>query len=311
MPLFKSRAQSRANQIERLDSNFSSAMTKAFLEEIKGFPFRKTKQLLPFDDVRERLELLLVKDIGIQFVRLDSIIGSQGRYKGFTRHFFPLDESLRERWKNVEKAIDAKQDLPPVELYKVCNVYFVKDGHHRISVARARNIRSIEARVFEYDCDVSLNTDTDIEELAILETYYKFLKETGLKTSRNPDLTLTRIGGYPFLMKQIQIHRHYLENRDGKEVLVQEAANSWYDTVYTPFVEIIKKNRIMEYFPHRTATDFYIWVMRFREKLTEKEMEQFDSYEAESIVAEYTRIFKSPARRALGLIKRLFGLVRY
>jgi hypothetical protein len=307
MPLFKSKTENRVNKIERLDAEFSNAMTKAFLEEIKGFPFRKTKQLLPFDDVKERLELLLVKDIGIRTVPLNPIIGSQGRYKGFTRHFFPLDESLRERWKNVEKAIDAKRDLPPVELYKVCNVYFVKDGHHRISVTRARNIRSVEARVFEYDCDVSLNTDTDIEELTILETYHKFLKKTGLKTSRNPDLTLTRIGGYPFLMQQIQIHRHYLENRDGKEVSLQEASVSWYDNVYTPFVEIIKKYRIMEYFPHRTVTDFYIWVMRFREK----EMEQFDGYEAESIVAEYTRIFKSPARRSLGLIKRIFGLVRY
>ncbi len=311
MALFRSKAQQQADREDLRDTHFSKAMTRAFLEEMKGFPFRKAKRLLPFEAVKEQLDLWFVKDIGLLCVRLDAIIGSQGRYRDFTRHFFPLEENMRTRWKNVEKAVSSRKEMPPVELYKVGDAYFVKDGHHRISVARARKRQYIDARVYEYECDVPLSTDTDVEQLAILATCHRFLKETGLKKTRNADLNLSRIGGYPILMQHIQTHQHYLETKESRSVSLAEAAASWYDRIYTPFVEIIKKHGIMTHFPHRTCTDFYIWVMKFREKFAGKSMEAFDSYEAESLVGEYARIFTNPLRKFVGFLKRISGLVKY
>jgi len=142
------------------DIAFSKAISKAFVQELKGVLLRKSQRLIPFDEVKERLELWYVRDVGIHSVPLDSIVGSQGRYRNFTKHFLPLDENLRSRWKQIDIAVASGKDLPPVELYKVCRAYFVKDGHHRISVAKAKNRRTIEARVFEYDCDVSLDDKT-------------------------------------------------------------------------------------------------------------------------------------------------------
>jgi hypothetical protein len=258
MPLFDDRTTKRAKKEHRADTDFIQARQKAFWDEIKGFISRRSNRLLPFEEVKDKLEVCFVRDLGVQTVPIDSIVGSEGRYRSFTRHFLPLDDDLRDRWKKVDEAHYTKQILPPVALYKVCDAYFVKDGHHRISVARTKGVKHIEALIYEYACDVYLDKYTDFEKLAIQETYYQFLKDTRLgKTRPNPGLQLTLLGGYPILMEHIQAHKYYLEDLEGGEVSLSDVACSWYDKVYTPLADAIRKNRIMKEFPRRTETDFY------------------------------------------------------
>ncbi len=295
------------------DIAFSKAMSKAVSQELKDQLLRKSKKLLPFDDIKERLQLWYGKDIGIRRVPLASIIGSQGRYRNFTRHFLPLDENLRNRWKDIEIAVESGKDLPPVELYKVCNAYFVKDGHHRISVAKAKKKTSIEAKVFEYNCDLSLDDKTDFEQIAILETYQRFLKQTGLKETglterRQPGLHLTVLGGYPILMEHIQRHRFYLEKKEQRDFSVKEAALSWYDNIYLPLRDLIRENKILDRFPHRTEADFYIWISKHKNRLFQ---DVFEPDEAQSVIDNYLRIFSNPIRKFFGRLRRFFGLVKY
>ncbi len=309
MPIFDDTTTKRAKKKHRLDSDFSQAMQKAFWEELKGFILRKSTRLLPFDDVKEKLDIWFVQDLGIQTISIDSIVGSEGRYRSFTRHFLPLEEDLRDRWKKVAQAHYFRQDLPLVELYKVRDAYFVKDGHHRISVARAKGVRYIEARVYEYECDVPLSKEMDLEKLAIQETYHQFLKDTQLNISRSHSrLQLTLLGGYPILMEHIQAHKHYLEKKKGEEVSIPEAACSWYDNVYMPLAIAIRKNRIMKQFPHRTETDFYLWMIQHRHQLIN---EHGWKVEPESMVETYARKYSGLFRKILGALKRFFGLVRY
>ena len=309
MPLFDDKTTKRANKEHQLDNDFSKAMQKAFWEEIRGFFARKSTRLLPFDEVKDKLEIWFVQDLGMQTISIDSIVGSEGRYKSFTRQFLPIKEDLRDRWKNVVQAYYSRQNLPPVELYRVQDTYFVKDGHHRISVARAKGVRYIEARVYEYECDVPLNKEIDLEKLAIQETYHQFLKDTQLNTSRpNPGLQLTLLGGYPILMEHIQVHKHYLEKKKGKEVSIPKAACSWYDNVYMPLAKAIRKNRIMKKFSHRKETDFYLWVIQNRSQL----MEEYErEMEAERMVEAYAQKFDGFFWKTIGDFKRFLGLVRY
>ena len=157
MSLFDDSTTKQAFKEHQLDIDFSQAKQKAFMEQLKGFLFRKSHSLLPFEEVKDNLKIWFIQDLGIQTVPVDSIVGSEGRYRSFTRHFFPLQEDLRDRWKKVDQAQQAHINLPPVELYKVHDVYFVKDGHHRISVARAKGRIYMEAHVYEYECDVPLS----------------------------------------------------------------------------------------------------------------------------------------------------------
>jgi len=309
MPIFDDTTTKRAKKKHRLDSDFSQAMQKAFWEELKGFILRKSTRLLPFDDVKEKLDIWFVQDLGIQTISIDSIVGSEGRYRSFTRHFLPLEEDLRDRWKKVAQAHYFRQDLPLVELYKVRDAYFVKDGHHRVSVARAKGVRNIEARVYEYECDVPLDKKTDLEKLAIQEAYHQFLKDTQLSKSRpHLRLQLTLLGGYTILMEHIQAHKYYLEKIKGEDISLPEASCSWYDNVYTPLATVIRKNRIMRQFPHRTETDFYLWMIQHRRQLIN---EHGWKVEPESIVEPYARKYSGLFRKILGAIKRFFGLVRY
>ncbi len=308
MIVFAGKQNKEVSSKLQADLAFSKARSKAFTQELKDLLLRRSKQLLPFDDVKERLELWHGKDIGLKSIPLNAIVGSQGRYHNFTRHFLPLDESLRDRWKQIESALESDKDLPPVELYKVCNAYFVKDGHHRISVAMAKGKVAIEAKVFEYDCDLSLDDKADLEQIAILETYHRFLKETGLKEKKDPGLYLTVLGGYPILMEHIQRHRFYLEKKDQKEITIKEAAWSWFDNIYAPMKNLIDKNGIMEKFPHRTATDFYIWISKYKTMMFQ---DVFVSDKARNMVENYTKVFSSPLRILIGKIRKFLGLVKY
>jgi hypothetical protein len=289
MPIFDDSTTRNAIKEHRLDEDFSRAIQKAFWDELKGFINRKSPRLLPFDEVKDKLEIWFVRDLGIKTVSIDGIMGSEGRYRSFNRYFLPLQEDLRDRWKNIAQAHYSRQNLPPVELYKVQDAYFVKDGHHRISVARAKGVRNIGAHVYEYECDVPLDRETDLEKLAIQETYHQFLR-------------------YPILMEHIQAHKYYLENKKGEDVSMSEAACSWYDNVYTPLAMVIRRNRIMKQFPHRTETDFYLWVIRNRRQLRD----QYGGIdETESMVEAYARKYGGLFRKIIGAFRRFFGLVRY
>lgn len=322
MTLFDDETTRLANRKQQFDDNFTRAIQKAFMEDLKGFLKRKSRRLLPFEEVKEKLEIWFAEDLGIQDVPIDSIIGSEGRYRAFTRSFMPLQEDLRDRWKNIDQIRESRQDLPPVELYKVSNAYFVKDGHHRISVARVKGAKYIEARVYEYQCDVPLDKETDLEKLAIQENYHRFLKETGLNKSRpNHNLQMTRLGGYSILMEHIENHKYYLEKKEQKDikfdVTFQDAAASWFDRVYSPLAEVIRSNRIMKQFPHRTETDFYVWVVKYGRKLRQKLIKDAPVYNnpvdenpADAVEA-YAKKYGNIFRKIIGTFRRFFGLVKY
>ncbi|GAH15384.1 unnamed protein product, partial [marine sediment metagenome] len=136
--------------------DFDRSRRKAFFQTILSLIKSKSIDLLPFEEVRKQLRLRNPQYRGLQEVPLDQIVGSVGRYRDFTRTFLPRSDGLRERWATVEDRVK-EGGLPPVELYKVGDAYFVRDGNHRVSVARAQNVSDIEAFIWEYPSLVPLS----------------------------------------------------------------------------------------------------------------------------------------------------------
>ena len=99
------------------------------------------------------------RDAGRQVIELDAIVGTVDRLQGFDRHFRPTTPQVRARWERIATAMRRGEPMPPVDLYRVGEVYFVKDGHHRVSVARALGRHDIDAHVTDVVTRVGAGRD--------------------------------------------------------------------------------------------------------------------------------------------------------
>src|SRR4029079_4079306 len=183
----------------------------------------------------------------------DHIIGSEGRYGDFDRRFLPRTNALKHRWTNIDHAMQTDVALPPIEIYKIGDIYFVRDGNHRVSVARQQGQVYIDAYVTELIVDVPLNPNLSVHDLLLKEEYSDFLIWTNLHALR-PDerIEFSELGGYLELVRHINAHRYYLGKPQDPEISRDEAVTSWYDTVYLPIVQVILDQQQLKHFPNRT-----------------------------------------------------------
>lgn len=230
----------------------------------------RSSDLLPFDEVKERFHLRRVVDRGIQEVPLSRIAGTLGREQAFNRAFLPREESLRERWDEVHALAEGQRGFPPVELYRVGDVDFVVDGHHRVSVARALGVSTIEARVKEFATPVPLPPGASLEDVLIREGLADFLEATGLTPESPDEFRVTEANGYERLVDHIKTHRYYLGLERRCDVSREDALASWRDTVYRPMVAIIRRSSVLAEFPGRTETDLYLFTMDHLHHLRER-----------------------------------------
>lgn len=251
--------------------DFSRARRKAFFGQLLALITRSDTTLLPFEDVRIRLNVRHQYYLGSQTVAITSIVGSEGRYSDFNREFAPRHDATKARWMSISRAHYEDVALPAIELYKLGDIYFVKDGHHRISVARQRGQQDIDAIVTELVVDVPLSPDLGMRDLLLTEEYSDFLAWTGLADLR-PDqrIEFSEPGGYLDLVRHINAHRYFIDLERAAPVSREDAICSWYDNVYMPVVEVLRSHGTLRFFPRRTEADLYRWVMDHRWYLRER-----------------------------------------
>lgn len=246
------------------NQDYERAIFKAIWRAVIAWMTGKNNELLPFDEVRDRLPLRGRHDLGLKQVRIDQIVGSLGRYRDFDRAFLPRQLHTKDRWVSIDKAHHRDIILPPVELYKLGEVYFVKDGNHRVSVARERGQEFVDAHVTEIDILVPLTIDTKIDDLDLKREHAIFIETTNLPNIRpSAQIELSLPGEYDRLLEHINVHRWYLGESRQAEVPFEEAVASWYDNVYIPLVKEIEQQGIAEQFPTRTCADLYLWVIEY------------------------------------------------
>jgi hypothetical protein len=130
---------------------FAGARQKAFLRRIGAFVRRhpSSNRLLSFDEATAALGPWRLAHLGRRTVPVKSIVGSEGRYGDFDDEFLPLQSSSEEKWRSVYAALRRGEGLPPVSLLQVGDAYFVRDGNHRVSVARWLGVEALDAEVVE------------------------------------------------------------------------------------------------------------------------------------------------------------------
>lgn len=268
---------------------------------------RQPNELLPFDWVRH-----LAPDgehtLGLQTIEVDHIIGSVDRYREFDRHYLPKEKHLDERWVGVRSAQLQGKELPPIQVYKVGELYFVKDGNHRVSVARRQGQKYIDAYVIELNVTVPPDEGDTLKDLIIKGEYAQFLKATDLDhvVPGHRPIMFTTPGRYEKLLEHIRTRQYFLDRKPGREgrppITWEEAVESWYCRLYLRIVENLDLHDVMYRFPGRTEADLYLWIMDHRYFLTEKYGHDVGSEEA---TVDFREHYAPPVYKRLGQRMRL------
>jgi hypothetical protein len=256
----------------RLDEDFARARRKAFVHDVLAAVGGRPNDLIPYHEVRRRVAPERESYRGHQTVPIAKIVGSMDRFNDFDREFLPRQRFTAGRWQNVDRAYYQDRQLPPIQLYRVGDVYFVKDGNHRVSVARERGQEFIDAEVIEGHVRAPLYASMRPDELLLQAEYAEFLRRTDLDRLRpDHDVRPTALGRYDEIWRHIEGHRRWLEEEfERRPVGVREAVDRWYDRVYLPIVRAARERGVMEHFPGRTETDVYLWAMNRRDELYDR-----------------------------------------
>ena len=257
-------------------------------------------ELLSYEDVYKKLRLTGSADRGVRDIPVNAIVGSVGRYTDFTRTFLPRHRSDEQRWAKVKHAASQQGlgALPPIEVYQIGEAYFVKDGNHRVSIARREGYEFIAAYVTEVRTRVPITPDAlrEPDDLICKAEYAAFLEHTRLDELRpGADLTMSVPGQYTRLEDHVEACRYLKETEQERELPYSEAVGAWYDEVYVLVVQAVREQGILRYFGGRTEADFYLWIA---EHLIDLQRELGWTIKPEALAAKLAAQIKIQPERA-------------
>ncbi len=270
---------------DQASEDFNKARKLQFIKWLLSLMDSERNNLLALQDVRDLIKPKKEYYKGMRSVLISQIAGSEGRYRDFNREFLPKHEHLRARWERVDLAHLQDKILPPIRLYEVGGSYFVRDGNHRVSVARMQGVQFIDAEIIVLDSRI--NISPDMSKLELKQKVIEYEKEQFLvKTSLNEGrkyctIEFTAPGRYDEILVHIAYHKKHLEKKQNKEEIpFKTAAADWYDEVFVTFKAAILKRDILTRFPNRTVGDLYVWTERHWKNLMKKCKKQMSIEEA-------------------------------
>jgi hypothetical protein len=242
-------------------SDFSRARRSRLLADI-GRRLRREPDdvalMLPFEEVVEALGRTGQHDLGLQVVPLDAIVGTVDRGADFDRGLRPTSAHLRSRWERIAAAQRRGESLPPVSLYKIGDLYFVRDGHHRVSVAKSLGRTDIDAYVVEVATRLRLGEDTRVSDLPLKDHERLFRERVPLPADLRRRIELSDPWDFGVLSEAVEAwgframqHRRTYMDR-------AEVARLWFTEEYEPVVELLRAGELIE--ADETETEAYMRV---------------------------------------------------
>lgn len=242
-------------------SDFSRARRAHVLSEVARRLRREPDDvglILPFEEVVDALGRTGQVDRGLQIVPLDAIVGTVGRAVDFDRDFRPTSGRLRSRWERIAAAQRRGEALPPVSLYQVGELYFVRDGHHRVSVAKSLDHEDIDAYVTEVTTRLRLGRDLRVSELPVKDHERLFRERVPLDPERRKRIALSDPWDFGMLAEAVEAWGFRLMQERGHYYGRGEVARIWFDEEYLPVSELIASGDLVE--RGETQTDAYLRV---------------------------------------------------
>jgi hypothetical protein len=214
------------------------------------------RRALSFQEVVDALGLVDEVSLGLQCIPVDRIVGSVDKVRDFDPKFRPRSGRNRQRWERIAEAARRGESLPPIDVYRVGDMYFVRDGHHRVSVHRALELPTIEAdvrlvRTLVEPDDVHAHSDLAARELRRL-----FVQRVPLSRSARHAVQLTDAEQYPWLAEMVEAWAARLMFGEGSVLNRVRAAQRWYAEEFVPVVALIEEGDLRE--KDETPADAYM-----------------------------------------------------
>lgn len=198
-------------------------------------------QSMSFDEVVTALGRRGEHYAGTRVIPLDAIVGSVDKVKDFDRRFRPTSTRSRERWERLALASRKGEEIPPIEVYQVGDYYFVRDGHHRVSVARSLGVKLIEARVTVVDTllapvDVEARTDLELKHWRRL-----MLERVPFTGEARAAIAVDTPALYGEIAETVEAWATRAMHAEGAYMDKDTMARRWYEEEFRPVVDLIEE----------------------------------------------------------------------
>ncbi len=220
--------------------------------------------ILPYKEVIEALGFQSERSLGLQVVPIEAIIGTVDRGRDFDRSFRPTSGRVRSRWEQIAAAMRRGESLPPVDLYKLGEIYFVRDGHHRVSVACALGRTDIDAYVTEVVTRVSADRTITSTDLPLKSHERVFFERVPLPEDAHTEIELADPWDYAELAEGIEAWGFRAMQERGETLHRREIALLWLETEYRPVVQMLGDADLLH---DCTATEGYMRIAAERYRL--------------------------------------------
>jgi hypothetical protein len=259
----------RSTGMPRLDAqnDFLRARRRAAASRVaarlRGEP-GDVRMVLPYEEVIEALGFISERSAGVEVVTLDAIVGTVDRERDFDRSFRPTSGRVRSRWENIAAAMRRGEPLPPVDLLRIGEIYFVRDGHNRVSVARALGRRDIEAYVTEVTTRVGAGKKITLADLPFKSHERVFFERVPLPANARDEIQITDPWDYARLAEHVEAWGFRTSQERHEAISRREMAFQWLENEYRPVVEMLREADLIG---HRTETEAYMRVSAERYRL--------------------------------------------
>jgi hypothetical protein len=220
--------------------------------------------ILPFDEVVAALGMRGGRRLGLQTIRLNSIVGSVDSSRDFDRRFRPTTGRVRERWERLALAQRRGESIPPIEVYRIGDMHFVIDGHHRVSIAIATGGTTIEAYVTEVQTQIAPAGIRGRRDLLVKSYERIFRARVPLPAEKLAKITVTDPWSYAVLGEAVEAWGFRCMQDKGRFLNRAEIAQRWYAEEYLPVVRMM---RAADLIGSRTEAEAYMRVAAERYRL--------------------------------------------
>jgi hypothetical protein len=220
--------------------------------------------MIPFDEVVAAVGRSGEQRLGLKVITLDSIVGSVDKTRDFDRSFRPTSGRVRERWERLALAQRRGEAIPPIEVYRIGELHFVIDGHHRVSVAHALGLRTIDAYVTEIRTRISPEGIRARGDLLVKDYRRIFLERVPLTGDARAGVSVTDPWDYAELGEAVEAWGFRLMQGEGVFLDRPTVAARWYDEEFRPVVEMLWQAGLID---TQTEAEAYLWVTGERYRL--------------------------------------------